>query len=28
VKSAANCIACHTQADQGNFDEHTVRIPR
>jgi hypothetical protein len=28
VKSAANCTACHTQADQGNFNEHTVRIPR
>lgn len=28
VKSAANCAACHTQADQGNFNEHTVRIPR
>ena len=28
VKSAANCAACHTQADQGDFNEHTVRIPR
>jgi cytochrome c553 len=28
VKSAANCAACHTQADQGNFNEHAVRIPR
>jgi len=28
VKSASNCSACHTQADQGNFDERTVRIPR
>jgi diheme cytochrome c len=28
VKSAANCAACHTQADQGNFNEHSVRIPR
>jgi hypothetical protein len=28
VKSAANCSACHTQADQGDFNEHTVRIPR
>ena len=28
VKSAANCSACHTQADQGEFDEDTVRIPR
>lgn len=28
VKSPANCAACHTQADQGDFNEHTVRIPR
>jgi len=28
VKSAANCAACHTQADQGDFNEHTVPIPR
>jgi mono/diheme cytochrome c family protein len=28
VKSAANCTACHTQADQGSFNEHTVHIPR
>ena len=28
VKSAANCTACHTQADQGDFNEHAVRIPR
>ena len=28
VKSAANCAACHTRADQGDFDEHAVRIPR
>ncbi len=28
VKSASNCTACHTQADQGDFNEHTVRIPR
>ena len=28
VKSATNCAACHTQADQGDFNEHTVRIPR
>jgi hypothetical protein len=28
VKSAANCSACHTQASQGDFNEHTVRIPR
>lgn len=28
VKSATNCTACHTQADQGDFNEHAVRIPR
>jgi mono/diheme cytochrome c family protein len=28
VKSPANCAACHTQADQGDFNEHTARIPR
>jgi hypothetical protein len=28
VKSASNCIACHTQANQGVFNEHDVRIPR
>ena len=28
VKSPANCVACHVQADRGNFDEHLVRIPR
>lgn len=28
IKSAANCAACHTQAEQGNFDEDTVSIPR
>lgn len=28
VKSAANCAACHAQAEQGDFNEHTVRIPR
>ncbi|HET7525958.1 MAG TPA: diheme cytochrome c [Burkholderiaceae bacterium] len=28
VRSPANCAACHTQADQGDFDEHRVRIPR
>ena len=27
VKSPANCAACHTQADQGDFDEHRVLIP-
>lgn len=28
VKSAANCAACHARADQGDFNERTVRIPR
>jgi mono/diheme cytochrome c family protein len=28
VKTAANCAACHTQADKGDFNEHNVRIPR
>ena len=28
VKGPSNCAACHPQADQGNFNEHSVRIPR
>lgn len=28
IKSASNCAACHTRADQGDFNEHAVRIPR
>ena len=28
VKSAANCGACHTQADQGDFNERNIRPPR
>lgn len=28
VKSASNCSACHIRAAQGDFNEHTVRIPR
>jgi len=28
VKSASNCAACHAQADQGDFNERNVRIPR
>jgi hypothetical protein len=28
VKSAANCNACHARADQGDFSERNVRIPR
>lgn len=28
IKTAANCAACHTQAEQGNFDEDSAHIPR
>ncbi len=28
VKSAANCAACHTKADQGDYSERNIRIPR
>lgn len=28
IQSAANCAACHPKADQGDFDEHAIRIPR
>ncbi|MCM2253085.1 MAG: diheme cytochrome c [Ramlibacter sp.] len=28
VNSAAHCGACHPQAEQGDFDEHRVRLPR
>jgi hypothetical protein len=28
VKSAANCGACHTQADTGDFNERNIRTPR
>jgi hypothetical protein len=28
IKSAANCAACHPGAEQGDFNEHRVRIPR
>lgn len=28
VKSSANCAACHPQADRGDFNEHSIRIPR
>lgn len=28
VGSRANCIACHTQADQGDFGDDNVRIPK
>lgn len=28
VKGPSNCAACHTRADQGDFDERFIRIPR
>lgn len=28
VKSAANCVACHRNAERGVFSEHEVSIPR
>jgi Dihaem cytochrome c len=28
IRSAAQCAACHTRAEQGIFDEHDIRIPR
>lgn len=28
IKSAAQCMACHRQADRGNFEEDQVRIPK
>lgn len=28
IKSAANCAACHPKSDQGDFNEHDIRIPR
>ena len=27
VKSAANCAACHTGADQGDYDDDNLRMP-
>jgi mono/diheme cytochrome c family protein len=27
VKSAANCSACHTGAEQGQFDDDNLRVP-
>ena len=27
IKSAANCGACHTGADRGDFDEDNIRMP-
>ncbi len=28
IKSASNCIACHSGAERGDFNEHAVRIPK
>lgn len=28
VGSAANCAACHRQAEQGNYNEDAIRIPK
>jgi mono/diheme cytochrome c family protein len=28
VKSPAQCSACHTRADQGDFSERHIRLPR
>ncbi|MBN1239611.1 MAG: diheme cytochrome c [Gammaproteobacteria bacterium] len=28
IGSAANCAACHTDADRGDFSERNIRIPR
>lgn len=28
VKSASNCTACHPGADVGDFNEHSIRIPK
>lgn len=28
VKGPSNCVACHARADQGDFDEHNIRVPR
>jgi len=28
VGSPSNCVACHAQAAQGNFNEHDVKIPK
>lgn len=28
IGSAANCAACHTRADQGDFSERSLRLPR
>ncbi len=28
VKSQSNCMACHTSADKGNYDDDDVRVPK
>ena len=28
VKSAANCMACHSGADKGDFNERNIKIPK
>lgn len=28
IKSPSNCGACHSGASKGNFDEHSIRIPK
>jgi cytochrome c553 len=28
VKSVSNCAACHAGAEQGDFNEHRIRIPK
>ena len=28
IKSASNCMACHSAADKGDFSEHNIHIPR
>ena len=28
VKSPSNCMACHSAADKGDFNEHNVKIPK
>ncbi len=28
VKTASNCAACHTGAEQGNYSERGIRLPR
>jgi mono/diheme cytochrome c family protein len=28
IKSPSNCVACHTGADKGDFNEHNIKIPK